>query len=86
MVVTCPSIIATEGEMYDDTQCTNGSKLYNETCAVVCELGYNLTRSDNVHRCTENDTWTNDVTCERTSNCDLFFKLYLCDVGLIDIE
>ena len=46
--------------------CTKDTKIYNDTCEVSCELGYNLTSSDGVHKCTENGTWSNNVTCERT--------------------
>ena len=63
-VVKCPLIKKTDGEVYDIT-CTTDTKVYNDTCEVSCELGYNLTSSDGVHKCTENGTWSNNVTCER---------------------
>jgi len=65
-VVTCPPINKTTGEMYNNKTCTSETKKYSETCEVSCTLGYNLTRIDCVHKCTENGTWSNDVTCERT--------------------
>jgi len=64
-VVTCPHIKKVEGEMYKDTTCTSVEKVYNDKCEVSCTFGYNLTRIDSVRRCTENGTWSNDVTCER---------------------
>ena len=65
-VVTCPPIDKTTGEMYNIETCTSEPKMYNEKCEVSCTLGYNLTRIDSVHMCTENGTWSNDVTCGRT--------------------
>ena len=64
-VVKCPPITKSDGEIYDVT-CTKHTRVYNDTCEVSCELGYNLTSSDGVHKCTENGTWSNNVTCERT--------------------
>ena len=63
--VSCPPLTPTGGETYRDTGCMSGKKVYNDTCEVSCELGYNLTSSDDVHKCTENGTWSNNVTCER---------------------
>ncbi|KAI0238241.1 Ficolin-2 [Lamellibrachia satsuma] len=64
-LVTCPLLTPTDVEMYKDTNCTSGMKRYKETCEMSCELGYNLTSSDGVHKCTENSTWSNtNVTCE----------------------
>ena len=65
-VVTCPPITKTTGEMYINKTCTSEPKMYGDTCEVSCTLGYNLTRIDSVHMCTENGTWSNDVTCGRT--------------------
>ena len=65
-VVTCPAITPVDGEIYIDPRCMTDKLVYNETCEVSCELGYNLTSSDGVHKCTEDDTWDNNVTCERT--------------------
>ena len=64
-VVTCPAFTPNVGEKYKEPTCTSGKKFYNHTCEVSCELGYNLTSSGGVHICTENGTWSNDVTCER---------------------
>ena len=65
-MVRCPPIKQSDAEIYSD-MCTVDTKVYNDTCEVSCELGYNLTSSDGVHKCTENGTWSNNVTCERTS-------------------
>jgi hypothetical protein len=64
LVVKCPPIKNSEVEIYNVT-CTTDTKVYNDTCEVSCELGYNLTSSDGVHKCTENGTWSNNVTCKR---------------------
>ncbi|KAI0231624.1 hypothetical protein LSAT2_018021 [Lamellibrachia satsuma] len=64
--VTCPPIKKSEAEKYNDT-CTSYKKFYNDTCEMSCELGYNLTSSDGVHKCTENGTWSNNVTCEHVT-------------------
>ncbi|KAI0220809.1 CUB and sushi domain-containing protein 1 [Lamellibrachia satsuma] len=63
-LITCPSIKTYDGELYNDTTCTSGKKVYNDKCEVSCTLGYNLTSTDGVHTCTENGTWTNPVSCE----------------------
>ncbi|KAI0220755.1 hypothetical protein LSAT2_027769 [Lamellibrachia satsuma] len=70
--VTCPLLAPVEGEIYNDT-CMWNTKFYNDTCEVSCKLGYNLTSSDSVHRCTEHGTWSNNVTCE-VVKCPLIKK------------
>ena len=64
-VVSCASITLTVGEIYNDGTCTKGSKDYNDTCALSCTIGYNLSSIDGVRKCTENGTWSNPVKCER---------------------
>ncbi|KAI0229120.1 P-selectin [Lamellibrachia satsuma] len=63
-VITCPPIVASDVEIYNNNTCTMHTKVYNDTCEVSCKLGYNLTSSDGVHRCTEHGIWSNNVTCE----------------------
>ena len=64
-VVTCAAIPLIVGEMYNNETCTNGTKVYNDTCELSCTQGYNLSSSYSVRKCTENGTWSNPVTCER---------------------
>jgi len=64
-------------EIYKKTTCTTDTKVYNDTCEVSCTLGYHLTRSDSVHKCTENGSWSNDVTCESTLRQQLFGLFFI---------
>ena len=66
-VVKCAALVKNDGEMYDNETCTTQTKVYNDTCTVFCTLGYSLTSSDGEHKCTENGNWSNNITCERTS-------------------
>ena len=76
-VVTCASIPLTVGEIYNNETCTHGTKIYNDTCELSCTLGYNLSSSDGVRKCTENGTWSNPVTCERES-IDVVLRKHVC--------
>ncbi|KAI0235778.1 Sushi, von Willebrand factor type A, EGF and pentraxin domain-containing protein 1, partial [Lamellibrachia satsuma] len=63
-LVKCAALAENKGEMYDNDTCTTDTKVYNDTCTMYCTLGYNLTSIDDVRMCTEDGTWSNNVTCE----------------------
>ncbi|KAK2149960.1 hypothetical protein NP493_2875g00011, partial [Ridgeia piscesae] len=63
-LVKCPALPVRDGELYDNEKCTTDINIYNDTCTVTCTLGYNMTGIDGVRMCTENGTWSNNVTCE----------------------
>ena len=65
LVVTCDALPTDPHGFYMSETCIKQRSFYNDSCELECELGYNLTSSDGVHKCTENGTWSNNVTCER---------------------
>ena len=76
-VVKCTALAENKGVMYGNDTCTTDTKVYNDTCTMSCTLGYNLTSTDDVRMCTEDGTWSNNVTCERMSKHEIMHILLL---------